>query len=247
MQQYGKEMITYLNEKVSVDDALKNFKNNNIIEANLGINIVSVGFNACGGSNSIALNVKSHTGAYLPKEIFTFLKAGQVETTTIYNASNITAVTQNYAELAFGHARDLNKKISVGAKLKVLLGAGYSKAHVDNMQIYMSDSKWMINQSSSLIGSKGVHFETKPDKEVDKLKFDDFGVAGFGLGLDLGVIYRFNEYSNVSFAITDIGFLSWNNCVSAYNKNQKFEYTGFDKIGIETNPDGSNDFDYATK
>ena len=91
----------------------------------------------------------------------------------------------------------------MGAKLKVLLGAGYSKAHVDNMQIYMSDSKWMIKQSSSFIGSTGVHVETTPDKEGDKLKFYDLGVAGFGLGLELGVIYRFTEYSIVSLASID--------------------------------------------
>lgn len=245
MRPVGNEMITFLNSSVSVEDALSKFKNNNVIEADFGINIITVGFNKWGGSNTVALNVKSQTGAYIPKDIFTFLKAGQTESQTTYDASNVNAVTQNYAELAFGHARKINEKISVGAKLKFLFGAGYAKGHVDKMNIYMSDDKWYIRENSSLIASKGLNFETKEDGEIDKIKFKDFGLAGFGLGLDLGVTYKINEAANVSFAITDIGFISWNGVKKATNKNKDFEFTGFDNIGVEDDENGDNAFDDA--
>ncbi len=241
----GDGMVTFMHKSISTEDALSKFKNNNVIEANIGLNIMTVGFNKWGGSNTVALNLKSFTGAYIPKDIFTFLKAGQTDVTTEYDASNITATTQNYVELAFGHARNITDKLSVGAKVKLLFGAAYSKGHVDNMKIYMSDNKWIINQSSTLIGSKGLNFNTKSDGEIEELKFDNFGLAGFGVGLDLGAIYKIDDNINVSLAVTDIGFISWNDCVYAENKNKEFEFTGFDNIGAEDDDKGNNAFDDA--
>lgn len=245
MQPRGNEMVTFMHQSIGIDDALSKFKDNNTVEANVGLNIFTLGFNKWGGSNTISLSAKSFTGAYIPKTIFTFLKAGQTEPETRYEASNITATTKNYVELAFGHARDLNEKFSVGAKFKVLLGAGYAEAHVDKMDITMSQNEWYINESSTLIASKGIKLGVKDDGEIDKLKLGGFGLAGFGLGLDLGIIYRINEQANVSFAITDIGFMSWNGCSSASNKNKEFRFNGFDNIGVEDDDKGNNAFDDA--
>ncbi|MDD2962036.1 MAG: DUF5723 family protein [Muribaculaceae bacterium] len=241
------EMVTFLHSSISAEDALSKFKDNNIIEADLGINIISVGFNAWGGSNTIGINVKSNTGVYLPKSIFTFLKTGQDPNSayTEYDISDIKATTQNYGELAFGHSRKINDKLSVGAKLKVLLGMAYAETEANNMKIYMSDSKWMIKQTSSLIASKGANMTTTNNNKIDEFKFEDFGVAGFGLGLDLGAIYKINDNLTVSLAVTDLGFMSWNDCQKASNKNKEFEFTGFTNIGVEDKPDGSNDFDDA--
>lgn len=245
MRPSGNEMITFLHESISADDALSKFKSNNIIETDVTVNLITVGFNKWGGSNTIGLSVKSNVATHLPKEIFTFLKAGQTGEQTEYDVPKFEAATQNYLELALGHARNLNEKISVGAKIKVLFGGAYSKGTVDNMKIYMSNDKWIINQSSTLVGSKGMNFETKEENEIDKIKFDNFGLAGMGLGLDLGVIYHLSENATISAAITDIGFISWKNCVKAVNKNKEFTYTGFDNIGIEDDADGHNAFDDA--
>ena len=245
MRPQGDEMITFLNSSISTDDALAQFKSNNVIESDIDINIFTVGFKALKGTNTIGISARSLSGAYIPKEVFTFLKSGQTGEETQYDINKIDAVTQNYIELAFGHAHDINKKVSVGAKLKVLLGAAYAKAHVENMSIYMSDTKWTVTENSTFYGSKGMRFEDKDNGEVDKIKFGNWGLAGFGLGLDMGVIYRITPLANISFAITDLGFISWNNCITASNKNKEFTYEGFDNIAKEDNPDGSNDFDDA--
>lgn len=241
----GDEMLTLMHESISSSEAMSKIKSTNVIEADININIMTVGFNKWGGSNTIGLSIRSQSGVYLPYEIFQFLKEGQTASTQEYNINNVNVQTQNYVELALGHARDIDNKLSVGGKVKFLFGGLYAEANAENMRIYMSDDEWRINERSTLVGSKGFNFEYDEDGNINGLDMSGFGLAGFGLGLDLGAVYRINEEATVSLAVTDIGFISWNNCSMAENRNQEFIYTGFDNIGVEDNPDGSNDFEDA--
>ena len=105
----GNELVTFLHPSVPADDFLGKLTPNNTVELDLGLDIISFGFWAWGGQNTFNLALKSYSGAYMPKEIFQFLKTGQKETgITRYDMSNITVSTDNYVELALGHARDIN-------------------------------------------------------------------------------------------------------------------------------------------
>lgn len=109
----------------------------------------------------------------------------------------------------------------------------------------MTEQKWVITERSSLIGSKGMNFISDNTGEITDVKFENFGVAGYGLGVDLGASYKINSSATVSLAVTDIGFISWKNCSTATNKYDSFEFSGFDNIAEEDNPNGSNSFDDA--
>lgn len=226
------EMITFLHPSISNEDAMSKFQDMNTMEVDLDVNILTVGFKAWGGVNSVGVSVKSRTGLYLPKDIFQFLKAGQESDVTEYNIDNMSARTQNYAEIALGHSRHINDKLTVGAKVKFLLGAGYANVNVEKMRIYMSDSKWMIEQKSSFTASKGINLLTKDNGEIDDFDYE-FNMGGFGLGLDLGAVYKVMDNLNVSLAVTDIGFINWSDASVHKNIKDSFEYTGFDNIAHE--------------
>lgn len=242
----GNEMVTFLHSSISADDALSKFKKTNVLEADIDLNILTVGFNAFNGSNTIGISVRSRSGVYLPKDLFTFLKLGQNQSgDTEYNFSDITATSQSYVEFALGHAHQLNDKLSIGAKVKFLVGAEYAEATADDVSIKMSGNKWVINEKSSLIGSKGMNFVSDSNGEITDVKFENFGVAGYGFGLDLGAVYKITPEATVTLAVTDIGFINWKDCSYATNKHQSFEFDGFDNIATEDNADGSNSFDDA--
>lgn len=226
------EMITFLHPSISTEDALSKFQDMNTLELDLDVNILTVGFKAWGGINSVGISVKSRTGLYLPKDIFTFMKAGQESDVTEYVIDDMSVRTQNYAEIAFGHSRAINKKLTVGAKVKFLLGAGYANMNVDRMRIYMSNQKWMIEQKSSFTASKGINLLTKDNGEIDDFDYK-FNMGGYGLGLDLGAVYKIKNNINVSLAVTDIGFINWGDATVHKNINDSFEYTGFDNIAHE--------------
>lgn len=241
------KLVTFLHESVPADEFLNKLTPNNTIELDLGIDLISFGFWAWGGQNTFNLALKSNTGAYLPREIFEFLKTGQEATgVTRYDMSNITATTSNYLELALGHARDITDKLSAGAKIKVLIGAAHAEARIDRMDITMSQDEWMIKQAGHLQATSLLELTTDPETgEVTDYKVgNNFGLAGFGLGFDLGATYEIIDNLTLSAALTDIGFMRWNNLTRAEtDPNKEFRFSGFDNIGAEDDENGDNPFD----
>lgn len=241
------KLVTFLHESVPADEFLNKLTPNNTIELDMGLDLISFGFWAWGGQNTFNLSLKSNTGAYLPKEIFQFLKTGQEATgVTRYDMSNITATTSNYLELALGHARDITDKLSAGAKIKVLIGAAHAEARIDRMDISMSQNEWTIKQAGHLQATSLLELTTDPETgEVTDYKVgNNFGLAGFGLGFDLGATYKLIDNLTLSAALTDIGFMRWNNLTRAEtDPNKEFRFSGFDNIGAEDDENGDNPFD----
>ena len=240
------KLVTFLHESVPADEFLNKLTPNNTIELDLGIDLISFGFWAWGGQNTFNLSLKSNTGAYLPKEIFQFLKTGQEATgVTRYDMSNVTATTSNYIELALGHARDITDKLSAGAKIKVLIGAAHAEARIDRMDISMSQDEWVIKQAGHLQATSLLELTTDPETgEVTNYKMgSNFGLAGFGLGLDLGATYKLIDNLTLSAALTDIGFMRWNNLTRAEtDPTKEFQFSGFDNIGAKDDENGDNPF-----
>lgn len=240
------KLVTFLHESVPADEFLNKLTPNNTIELDMGLDLISFGFWAWGGQNTFNLALKSNTGAYLPRELFQFLKTGQEATgVTRYDMSNVTATTSNYIELALGHARDITDKLGVGAKVKVLLGAAHAEARIDRMDITMSQDQWMIKQAGHLQATSLLELTTDPETgEVTNYKMgSNFGLAGFGLGLDLGATYKLIDNLTLSAALTDIGFMRWNNLTRAEtDPSKEFQFSGFDNIGAKDDENGDNPF-----
>lgn len=240
------KLVTFLHESVPADEFLNKLTPNNTIELDMGLDLISFGFWAWGGQNTFNLAIKSNTGAYLPRELFQFLKTGQEATgVTRYDMSNITATTSNYIELALGHARDITDKLGVGAKVKVLLGAAHAEARIDRMDITMSQDQWMIKQAGHLQATSLLELTTDPETgEVTGYNVgNNFGIAGFGLGFDLGATYEIIDNLTLSAALTDIGFMRWNNLTRAEtDPTKEFQFSGFDNIGAKDDENGDNPF-----
>lgn len=63
------EVVTGLHSSVGNDEFLSGLKSRNYMEVNSGVSVVSLGFKALGGFNTIGINVKSATSAALPYEL----------------------------------------------------------------------------------------------------------------------------------------------------------------------------------
>lgn len=242
-------LTTFMNPYISTPDALKGFNSgDNKILGDISITVLSAGFKGFGGYNTIELNARTSFGMSLPYELFEFAKNTGNRT---YNIGNISANGQAFAELAFGHSRQINEKLRVGAKVKLLFGAGRGDVNIDNMKADLAaDDKWTVSgHAKSEVSVKGFTYKTeeKEYKEegrgtyqyVNDVDVDGAGLGGFGLAFDLGGVYKINNDFTVSAALLDLGFIKWSNNMVAVNGGEEFVFNGFHDVAVNEDRGGS--------
>lgn len=241
-QTSSKKMTTFLNPYISAGTALDGFsKGNNRIVGDVGITLLSGGFKAFGGYNTVELSSKTSFGMSLPYELFEFAKNTGNKT---YDIGDVNAHAISYVELAFGHSRQINEKLRVGAKLKFLFGLGRADLKLENMKADLAQNdKWTVSgKATADVSIKGFKYESEMDEynnpdngeyeKVSDIDVDGFGLGGFGMAVDLGAVYQIDEDWRVSASVLDLGFISWSENAQAVNRSDRFEFDGFHDISV---------------
>lgn len=249
------KLTTFMSPTVSASEFLSNISNNNHINANLDLTILSAGFKAFKGYNTITIGVHTDMGVNLPGDLFRFMKLSQTSDDTHYNFKDLRLDATAVAEIALGHSHRINNKLQVGGKLKVLLGALNASAHISDMDVRMSDKVWSVSATGSLemAGGSGLYVPTRREagKDYDNpeeanriewgdIEYNNFGLTGFGMGLDLGATYQLLPDLQLSASLRDLGFMSWNNAVKGHT-GADWTFEGFKDVTVSNTQPGHED------
>ena len=245
----SKKKTTFMNPNISAADALSGFNSENKINGGYRISLISFGFNSFGGYSTFELNVRGDVEANLPYELFEFAKNTGNKT---YNIGDINVQTKNFAEIAFGHSHQINDKLRVGAKAKILLGIARGSFDFKNVKADLADGdQWTISgDAQASVSMSGIKYKSESKdykgktgsyEHVTGVDVDKAGIDGMGLALDLGAEYKITEDIKVSAALLDLGFISWKNDVQATNNSKSFSFKGFHDTSVTS--DGNNTID----
>lgn len=236
MDRNGKT-VSFTDSEVLMSD-LK-FKEHNKLNEDLRLQILGVGFRGMGGYNTIGVNVRQDLGFCAPGEIFPLLK--KIENKD-YNVGDLDLRARAWAEVALGHSHKVNDQLRLGGKVKLLLGVADAQATVRDIKLDLSShEKWVASMRGQMhMSMKGLSWgELQGDNhnEVDfeNLDVNSPGLSGVGLALDLGAEYAFKgglDGFKLSASVTDLGFIKWNNSISASTSGQPYEFYGFDNDQI---------------
>ena len=211
----------FTNPGVDAADFMKRMHDKNRLGADVKVNVLNAGWKAWGGYNTVGINVVSNVEAMIPGTLFSLLKEGV--SNQEYDIHHFGARTNNYAEIALNHSRDIKQVpgLRVGAAMKFLIGIGRVDANFKDARLMLGEDSWDITAEADIYANvKGMEFEhdynhdVTPAREyVSGVKLDSFGLNGFGMAFDLGVTYDWNggQFNNWKFsaAILDLGFISW--------------------------------------
>lgn len=242
-------LTTFMNGSVDAGTFLGKIHGDNKINVGLDMTILSAGFRAFKGYNTITIGTRTDVGVNLPKGLLKFMKLGQTGPDTRYNFKDLEVNANAMAEIALGHSHRINSQLEVGAKVKFLLGLGNVDAKINNMEVVMSNNQWLVRGDGSINMSAGSglyvpnkreagsSFDTpEEDTEIewDDIDYDKFGLAGFGLGFDLGATYQLLPDLQLSAAVLDLGFVRWNNTVKGHTlKNKTWTFDGFKNVALD--------------
>ena len=226
----------FLNPKVDANEFLDKIHDKNRISENLKLQILGAGFKSWGGYNTVELNVRQNLYLNLPGDLFRLTKNGLENKT--YDLSNFDAHADAYGEIAFGHSRQINEKLRLGAKVKFLLGIANFNAKVEKAELALNEDSYVGTTSAKLQTSiSSMRYETettmrgpegaeKPHTYVSGIDDVSAGIAGVGVAFDLGGEYKINDNLKVSAALLDLGFIGWSNCYEASTNGERQVNTG---------------------
>lgn len=246
-------------------DFINRLSNENRINVNLNTDIISFGWYK--GKNFWSFNVGARVdlGAQIPKSMFDFLhdidKEGFNWNNSKFDIGKEELNINAYTEVGIGFARAINERLTVGGKVKVLLGMGNLNLKVNNIKVDANlpedISNINVNQiggyhakmivdarlESSFKGMDLVENTNDPDPRnhyIDDFDFNGFGIAGYGGAIDLGVSYKILDNLTVSAAVLDLGLIKWSKgSTNIATANGNVDYNGSD---YALTPDGLQQF-----
>ena len=123
-------------------DFMNRLKDNNKLNVNFSTEILSAGWYKGKNFWSFNIGLRADIGASLTKNMFTFLN--EMETVeenwrnSNYDISNQRLNINTYAEVGLGLSRQINSRLTVGGRVKVLLGIGNMDLKLNNVSMNAS-------------------------------------------------------------------------------------------------------------
>lgn len=139
-----------------------------------------------------------------------------------------------YSEISAGFQYDINDKLTIGIRPKLMSGIANISVNDDETYIYTDEHTYemvgdfninikaatVLDADIHRISELGDYFSSSDFSTGDILNFKE----NLGWGIDLGASYTFNKHFGVALGVYDLGFITW--------KNAKEKHVHKDKVVI---------------
>ena len=239
--------VLFTNPGISASEVMGNIHDKNRIGSNVKVNVLSAGFKAFGGYNTVSINARADVNAVVPKAFFSLAKEGVTNKT--YDIRDLRARAKGYAEVALNHSRDIKALpgLRVGAAMKFLVGVANMDAYFNEANLELGENEWIARTNADIYANiGGFQYEHKINKQgreyVSGMNLDgdgNIGPNGFGMAFDLGATYQWGDF-NFSLAALDLGWISYSDTHFATTGGTQTVNT--DAYTFNANDDASNSF-----
>lgn len=222
--------------------------NLNNLNVNLSTDILSAGWYKGKNFWSFNIGLRNDIGASISKSLFEFLRdMDGLEADDWNRLSNINEKVNaqsleinSYAEIGIGLARNINSRLTVGARVKALLGIGNLRLNINNISVKSNLSGYDESDLSNMRGHAEINVDAtlensskmielvENDGVIDEIEFGSLGLAGYGMGIDLGATYKLMDRLTLSASLLDLGFMKWskkNTSVAKSSAHQEYDLT----------------------
>lgn len=207
----------FTNPDVSVSDVMNGLSDKNRLGFNLRENILSVGFKAFHGYNTVSINARAEANIVVPKSLFSLAKEGVTNKT--YDIKDLYASALGYAEIALNHSHEIAPVdgLRVGGTIKFLIPIADIDARFNDAHLTLGEDGWTaLTNAEVYVNAPKFQFEKKRNNDnkeyVSGGNLDGTGslTQGFGVAFDLGATYDWNDF-RFSAAVLDLGWMNLSN------------------------------------
>ncbi|MFM7023111.1 MAG: DUF5723 family protein [Flavobacteriales bacterium] len=217
--------------QITDDLMLSKLQKDNYISLNLNMDLLSFGFKVK-KKNYFSFNATERIAFNFDysKDFMTLLNKGTIP----FIGQTVSMVGTglrftHYREFGIGYTRQLNDKLSVGLKVKLLQGLSNFNSEELDITLTTNPDDYKLTATSTIgLRTSGLAFLTDSNKTFDPAAY----MANFeniGGAIDLGVNYKINDKISASVSATDLGVIRWKTDARRYYNNKaEFTWDGLD-------------------
>ena len=243
--QRNDKLYTFLYSGVSAEDFLGKLGNKGKLSLNLDVPIIGFGAHTKKFFWSVGINLRSQSEITLSKDMFAVLKN---LSNGYYDLGDTNISNREYIDISIGAAIPIKKFVTVGFRVKGLVGLADLSMSMDKMYLDINED---IVQAEFLGGIRGncpifnSNYRAGSAFSIEDMMQRDIsgimnGLKSWGLGADLGVEVRLlDDHLKISLGVNDLGFIRWSKSATINAEGKAhFSYEGFNLTSGKADVDG---------
>lgn len=200
--------------------ALNKFGNTEMVATQTHLSLLSVGYKTGPNYFTFSANEKVNSYTFISKNAALLIHGGNTQfegRNTQMNGTRPNAL--HYREYALGWARQMDEKLSLGFRVKLLFGKSNIYTKPINLSLYTHPITFetFVSGSGEIYTSLPVDVIREPDGKLETMDWQqDIGARNYmmnsenmGFGTDFGFVYQMNEKTTLSGSLLDIGYIKW--------------------------------------
>lgn len=192
---------------------------------------------------TFAVTEKLKYGLSLPYDMFEFIFNGNrpymLEDKPL-DFSNLNFNFTHYREFALGFSTDINEKLSIGGRAKILFGQSNFNTDISTLTLYTNPENYHMTFSTDMAIRASMPFyfdyEVHDDSisfDINQASIDDIdpmnyltNMNNFGMALDIGASYKLTPDIDLFASVVDLGMISWNTNPQSFISKGDFLFRG---------------------
>jgi len=217
----------------------------NYITNEFHINWLTVGYKYKDWYFGLDINDKVETRFSFNEDLMRFALEGNGKTflNETANLGDLGVTGTAYTEYALSASKKINDKLTIGLTAKVLFGKlniwtenSIIDIHTNGNENYPMtvDADLLVHTSQPFVEVTDLYYDSEADSMVFESKSKDvnysdvyWNTKNFGLGFDIGGIYKFNDKIDFYASLTDMGYIKWKDNTQTFSVKGKYYWDGY--------------------
>lgn len=215
--------------KIDVDKLLTELDDRNNLFTNLDIDLLSFGFRVADSYYiTFSARERSIVRFMYPKDLVNFAWKGNAAIglgKTLQFSPGFEGMV--FKEFALGLAKEVDDKLTLGMRLKLLNGQMNVYSERAKISFYTDAVDFSLRLNSDiLIRTSGI--DSLSDRETKEI----IKGSNYGFGLDMGATFKPNSKFSFSASLLDLGYIKWKKQLLTLKSNSPGEEVTFEGIDI---------------
>jgi outer membrane protein OmpA-like peptidoglycan-associated protein len=216
---------------VDANNFLGKLKTNNNININAHVDLLSFGFKVK-KKNYFSFNLTERVDVRFSytKDLLSFAINGNGAAANLNRDMHLNPGLDatHYREWGVNYTREVNKKLTIGGRLKYLSGIENVNTEKTSVTLNTNSQYYALTGSANIsVNTSGV--DSAAGKNTSSILGFNTGRKNRGAAIDIGATYKLNDKFSFSASIVDFGFINWKDYTTNYvsnNPNATVHYNG---------------------